>query len=40
MTRRVLAENQVSMFDPSTIISLLSIIIRVLSFIFDQYGLH
>ena len=39
MTRRVFAENQVSMFDPLTILSLLSVIIRVLAFIFEQYGL-
>ena len=40
VTRRIFAEQQISMFDPFTILTILSLIIRVLSFLFEQYGLN
>lgn len=40
VTRRVFAEHPVSMFDPFTVLTILSLIIRVLNLIFQQYGLN
>jgi hypothetical protein len=40
VTRQIFAEQQVSLFDPFTVLSILSIIVRVLAFLFEQYGLN